>query len=80
MDTLDQAAMAFGAEGALARVREAESIEGARKAVAELLSRLADEFRESAHECERNWQDKAAGKPWTKLARQLERYVEMIDR
>ena len=48
--------------------------------VAVVLRRAADAYYESASELESAWQDRGAGKPWTKLARILERAADQAEK
>jgi hypothetical protein len=48
--------------------------------VAPVLRRAAEKFYESASELEAAWQDKAAGRPWIKIAQILERAANSIDK
>lgn len=48
--------------------------------VAGVLRRAADKFHESAGELESAWQDKSAGRPWSVIARALERAADQIDK
>lgn len=48
--------------------------------VADVLRRAAEMYYESATELEAAWQDKNAGRPWTKIAQILERAAKNIDK
>ena len=48
--------------------------------VAVVLRRAADAYHESASELEGAWQDRGAGKSWTKLARILERAADQAEK
>jgi hypothetical protein len=47
--------------------------------VPHVLRKAAEIFYESASELESAWQDKGAGKPWSKIARKLERTADEIE-
>jgi hypothetical protein len=48
--------------------------------VADVLRRAAEAFYDSASELESAWQDRAAGRPWMKIAAILERAAASVDR
>ena len=50
------------------------------EAVAPVLRRAAQQYAESASELQSAWQDKNAGKAWTRIARILERAADQIDK
>jgi hypothetical protein len=48
--------------------------------VSDILRNAAEEYYESEGELSSVWQDKQAGKVWTKIARILERAADSIDK
>lgn len=48
--------------------------------VASILRAAAEAYYESSGELEAAWQDREAGRPWTKIARILERAADQIER
>jgi PHD/YefM family antitoxin component YafN of YafNO toxin-antitoxin module len=48
--------------------------------VTRVLRKAAEAYYDSASELESAWQEKAAGRPWTIIARILERAADQIDR
>jgi hypothetical protein len=48
--------------------------------VVPVLRRAAEKYHDSAVELEAAWQEKSAGRPWTKIARILERAAASIER
>ena len=48
--------------------------------VANVLRDAADAYHESASELDASWQDKSAGRPWTIIARILEKAADQIDK
>ena len=48
--------------------------------VSGILRDVAQSYYESASELESSWQDKNAGKPWEKIAKELERCADRIDK
>ncbi len=48
--------------------------------VSQVLRDAAEAYYESASELESAWQDKGAGRPWTVIAKILERAADQIDK
>jgi len=48
--------------------------------VSQVLRDAAEAYHESAVDLESSWQDKGAGRPWTAIARILERAADQIDK
>ena len=63
------------AKNAFQSVFDADSPERYQEAIKRLAEVLADNCFESASECQANWQDSQAGKPWKRFGERWNRFA-----